>query len=808
MSARTPISRLARSIACLVFIATGLDANAAPPIRDQTLPDLDQRLGAVLDLTLGELTVAPRPAAFPGVDQYKEALARLGDLAYEDGQGGMLFVASGFALPLGSEAPTPTILRGLDARLQARTFLLGPELDPGAWFAVRSRAGELSLGRVVARSGESIRLAWSPPQDPNTRVRTQWVDAIAKVGAPHIATALLPPLIPPTGPLREQSDQDAPATLLEKTPDAVLRLDDGKFSLGPQMSLPLSAGSLAELVRKIGKSGDLAYFRPRSGMLVVAGGKIARLGTGLLAPLEGRNLGPRLKERSIIPAAELLPGSAILVETSDANYALVRIDSIEPEGLQISWLLQADGSAVFDNLAAFDASFRVPDPQRLNRLLLAAAVRGDSLQIRRLLDMGADPNARSTNNARSPLIHAVIHGHPDVIALLLEADADLSATGSDGWNALHVAVKLGRMDIVETLIAAGSDTQARLPDGANALQIALQAPNQGVDLIRLLRANTKTPDTLTLAARVGDVETILALIEAGANVDLPGKGGQSPLEVAAAAGQTAAVRALLTGGADPGFESDTGISPLEVAAAKGHVETAAILIKHGGITDAQKASALYRANQSGSAEMARVLLEEGADALGDAGQALTPLDYTFQYGSDSLVNVYLERGHELNVATAARLGRVEELTTLLSSGSNPREAGPDGRSPLQLAIANNRTESVAVLLDHGVAANLPLETWDRRTPLHEAAAGAESNTVDLLLNWGADANPLDRVGRTPLYEAVSHGRETAVRVLLEHGADPNLAPPGESLMEAAGQTSIRELLASYGARSPGNSHRN
>ncbi len=804
MNARRAISRLAGAIACLVVIAAGLDANAAAPIRDQTLPDLDQRLGAVLDLAFGELAVAPRPASFASVEQYKAALARLGDLAYEDGQGGMLFVASGFALPLGSEIPTLAALRGLDGKLQARTFLFGPELDPGAWFAVRSRTGELSLGRVVARSGKAIRLAWSPPQSPTTRVRMQWVDAIAKVGAPRFAKALLPPL----GTASEESAQGVPGTLPAKAPQAVLRLADGEFAEGPLIPSPLSAHSLGKLVSEIGEAGDLAYFRLRSGMLVIAGGKMARLGTGPLAPLEGRDLRPRLKARSIIPAAELLPGSAMLVETTDAKYALIRIDAIEPDGLRLSWLLQADGSAAFDHLAAFDASFQISDPQQLNRLLLAAAARGDSFQMRRLFAMGADVDARSSENARSALIHAVINGHADILALLLGAGADLSAAGSDGWSALHVAVKLGRMDMVKALVAAGADTQARLPDGDDALRIALDAPNQSVDLIRFLRENTETPDTLTLAARVGDVTAIRSLLEAGANVDLPGDGGRSPLEVAAAAGQKAAVRALLKGGANPSFETDTGVSALEAAATKGHVETAAILLEHGGSTDAQKSSALYRANQSGSAEMARVLLAEGADAWGNAGQALTPLDYTFQYGGDALVDVYLDQGHELNVATAARLGRVEELTALLSSGSDPYTTSPDGRSPLQLAIENNRTESVEVLLHHGVAANVPLKTWDRRTPLHEAAAHSESGTVGLLLNWGAEADPLDRVGRTPLYEAVSHGREATVRVLLEHGADPNLAPAGESLIDAAGDESIRELLASYGAQSSEKPRRN
>ena len=55
------------------------------------------------------------------------------------------------------------------------------------------------------------------------------------------------------------------------------------------------------------------------------------------------------------------------------------------------------------------------------------------------------------------------------------------------------------------LLAAGGDSQARTPDGMDALQIALASPRESLDLIRLLRKQPGTTDTLSLAARVGDV---------------------------------------------------------------------------------------------------------------------------------------------------------------------------------------------------------------------------------------------------------------------------------------------------------------
>ena len=388
-----------------------------------------------------------------------------------------------------------------------------------------------------------------------------------------------------------------------------------------------------------------------------------------------------------------------------------------------------------------------------------------------------------------------------ILALLLESGADLANVGGDGWNVLHVAAKLGRMDMVEALIAAGADTQAQTPGGDDALRLALASPRQDLDLIRFLRQNTDTPDTLALAARVGDVAAIRALIADGAAVDVRHEDGQTALQVAAASDQPSAVRALLAAGANPAVESAAGRSPLVAAAAAGHLDTAAILIDHGGSTAAQRTAALYQANLNASPDLVRALLRDGADPLVHTGQDPTPLAFALEYGNQALIDAYVEQGHVLTVAAAARLGHIEGLTQLLEGGVDPHQASPDGHSPLELAIRNDQLETLQVLLDHGVAADAQLPTWDRRRPLHEAATNENSELVTLLLNRGADPNRTDRVGRTPLYYAVTHGHEQSAQALLESGADPNLAPSGEALLKIASQDSMRMLLESHGARS-------
>ncbi|MEE2665314.1 MAG: ankyrin repeat domain-containing protein [Myxococcota bacterium] len=781
MSEPRTVVAAACGVGLALLLASGAAADAVAPVLDRELPDLDRGLPAVLDLDSGGLALAQQPAAFANVEEYKAALARLGDLAYDDVQGGLLFLAAGFALPLGTAKPGEAELLELSERLEPRVFLRGSELAPGSWFAVRTRAGKLSLALVVTRTREAIRLRWSAPRSAQAPVRTAGVDAIAAVPTARLSSALLPPL--------------------GEAPESVLRLATGGLVAGPALPEPFLPRELGALVDAVGRKGDLAYFRLRSGMLIVAAGKLAQLGTGPVAALAGRDLRPRLRERSTVASNALIPGSVLLVETTRGQHALVRVDAVEPEGLRVTWLLQSDGSAVFRDLAAFDATFEIADPKVLDRLLLAAAARGDSAALRRLLALGADANATRGRDARPALVLAVIDGDVSAVAVLLEAGADPAGAGSLGWNALQVAAQLGRVELVEALLGAGADPQTRTPEGKDALQLALDSPRQSLALIRLLRRHSETPDSLALAARVGDLAALGALLADGAAVDLPREDGQTALQVAAAAGQPAAVRILLAAGADPGIESEAGDSALLAAVAAGQVETAALLIEHGGVSDAQMNAALYRANENGSPELVGGLLRGGADAGRDQGKGLSPLDHVLQYGSESVVAVYLENGYALSAAAAARLGLVEQLTTLLEQGVAPNEASADGRVPLQHAIENDQIDALRVLLDHGVAADAPLPTWDRRSPLHEAAARADVDVVALLLDRGADANQLDRVGRSPLYDAVAHGREDSVRVLLEHGADPNLAPAGEALIDMTSRESMRTLLASHGAHS-------
>ena len=122
---------------------------------------------------------------------------------------------------------------------------------------------------------------------------------------------------------------------------------------------------------------------------------------------------------------------------------------------------------------------------------------------------------------------------------------------------------------------------------------------------------TMTP--LGKAADAGDRETLLALLDSGANIDQKGQYYRyTPLQWAAWSGHTDIVQLLIEKGADVNAESGYvfGHTPLHAAAYRGHVEIVEILLENGAdptIDDAWGLTAAKLAKNEGQTKIARIL---------------------------------------------------------------------------------------------------------------------------------------------------------------------------------------------------------
>ena len=212
---------------------------------------------------------------------------------------------------------------------------------------------------------------------------------------------------------------------------------------------------------------------------------------------------------------------------------------------------------------------------------------------------------------------------------------------------------------------------------------------------------------------------------------------------------------------------NNGGTPLHLAAQEGHVDLARMLLDKGAEVDARDAKGetpLHRATEKGHTDVAGLLLARGADVNATSKNGATALHW------------------------AASEGHRDVAQLLLDAGADVRAGSEDGWTPLNAAAWNGHHDVARSLLDAG--ADVRAGDEDDSTPLHSAARRGHQDVAQLLLDAGADLRAEDKGGWTPLHEAAHQSHKDVVALLLDRGADMD-ADDGEG-------TTPRKLQAWHG----------
>lgn len=151
-----------------------------------------------------------------------------------------------------------------------------------------------------------------------------------------------------------------------------------------------------------------------------------------------------------------------------------------------------------------------------------------------------------------------------------------------------------------------------------------------------------------------------------------------------------------------------------------------------------------------------------------SGRWTSPLHSALAFGFGDAAEALVRRGARVDLASAAGLGRVEELRSLL------RDAGSDERHrALALAAQNGQAQAVALLLDAGLDPDRfnPEGLHAHSTSLHQAAQAGHDAVVHALVERGARLDLRDKLwNATPLGWAVHAGRTATAAYLRSRGA--------------------------------------
>lgn len=370
-----------------------------------------------------------------------------------------------------------------------------------------------------------------------------------------------------------------------------------------------------------------------------------------------------------------------------------------------------------------------------------------------------EPEILTTEGVYGNALHAAAaKGHSRVVKLLLNSSVPVDTTGLYG-TALQTAAYEGQAGVCHVLLNSNADIHARSDEFGNPLEAAIYG---------------------------GHIEVVQVLLDRGADITKPGRHYVDSLHTACTLGNLDIVELLLDQRKINPLSQSYNLA-LQTSSDRGFSQIYALLQTFGPDPKARDelyGTALHAAVADGYTQIVKLMLEQKQGDINAVNEEHgTPLCIASTTGNEEIVQLLLNSGANPRIQCSAgtplhiasSLGHLGVAKTLLKTtkASMINSIGGNFGTPLQAACYRGHVEVAKLLLHSGADPNLPAGRYI--SALHAAACGiclsahAQTETVQVLLDYGADVNIVSEEFGTPVQAALSCGNFRVVKLLERYG---------------------------------------
>ena len=395
-------------------------------------------------------------------------------------------------------------------------------------------------------------------------------------------------------------------------------------------------------------------------------------------------------------------------------------------------------------------------------------IKGNIESAEYIIELGADVNTATNESdvefpGTTPLIRASALGYISVVKKLIESGANISATQENGDHAAMLAVKYNHLDILMLLI--NHEPNSATQKGYEGMTPLIYGAINGY--LQIVEYLSSLPQT---------------------NIDSQSSDGSTALIWAVFNNQTEIVRFLAQNGGNLSIITEYGNNALDYAVNNNHLEIVEILLMKGAdplIQGRNGNTALHSAAKNGYLDIVKFILGKNFNSSNLQGyNGRTPLSFAALYGNQNLVKYLIslpqinldsrdkDGDTPLSLATYSNHSQIVEI--LLERGADPSVQNNNGDTALRIAATLGHFVISKLLIEKN--SNVTnLKGLNKSTPLIAAAQNSHIDIVHYLASLPqTNLNSQDNDGFTALMWTAFNDHPETVNFLLQKGADPSI----------------------------------